>query len=76
MAIDFKNNPVIWSPSEERLKSSQMYLFMQNVNQSYNLKLTTFEELHEWSVSFKNNFWSSIWDFFNILGSKGKQPYI
>ncbi|MDC0092728.1 acetoacetate--CoA ligase [Alphaproteobacteria bacterium] len=72
----FKSNPIMWSPSEERIKSSQMNSFMENINQIYNLNLTTFEELHEWSVSFKSDFWSAVWDFFNITGTKGKKPYI
>ena len=32
-------NPVLWSPAEERIKSSQMYKFMLYINEKYNLKL-------------------------------------
>ena len=76
MTNDFKNNPIIWSPSEKRLKSSQMYLFMENINKNYNLNLTTFKEIHEWSIKFKVEFWDAVWDFFNIIGNKGNKPYI
>ena len=69
-------NPIIWSPSDERVKSSQMYKFMKNINKKNNLQLTSFSDLHTWSVENKIQFWESIWDFFEIIGSKGKAPYI
>ncbi|MDB0048852.1 acetoacetate--CoA ligase, partial [Alphaproteobacteria bacterium] len=65
-----------WSPSDDRIKSSQMYLFMENINQSYNLNLMNFEELHEWSIKSTPNFWNAVWDFFNIIGTKGNKPFI
>ena len=76
MENDIVSNPVIWSPSDERVKSSQMYKFMKNINEEYNINLDGFAKLHNWSIENKSDFWSSIWDFFNIKGSKGMEPYI
>jgi len=70
------SNPILWSPSEKRVKASQMFRFLKNINEKYNLNLNTFSELHNWSIENKSDFWSSIWDFFKIIGSKGKEPYI
>jgi acetoacetyl-CoA synthetase len=70
------SNPILWSPSEERIQSSQMYKFMFYINKKYNLNLDSFSELHNWSVENKSDFWSSVWDFFKIIGSKGTEPYI
>ena len=69
-------NPILWSPSEEKIKSSQMFRFLQNINAKYDLNLDSFSELHNWSIENKSEFWSSIWDFFKIIGSKGIEPYI
>ena len=49
---------------------------MKNINHKYNLNLTSFADLHSWSIENKSDFWSSIWDFFDIIGSKGTKPYI
>jgi acetoacetyl-CoA synthetase len=49
---------------------------MENINQSYNLNLMNFEELHEWSIKSTPNFWNAVWDFFNIIGTKGNKPFI
>ncbi len=69
-------NPVMWCPSDERIKSSQIYKFMREINSRYDLDLNSFADLHGWSVKNKNDFWSSVWDFFEISGSKGTKPYV
>ncbi|WP_443643392.1 acetoacetate--CoA ligase [Candidatus Levibacter sp. Uisw_134_01] len=70
------SNEVIWSPSDKRAESSQMHKFMQNINKKYNINLSSFSELHTWSIENKTQFWELIWDFFGIIGSKGTNPYI
>ncbi len=69
-------NPVMWTPSDERIKSSQMFRFIKNINEKYNIDLSSFADLHSWSVNNKSDFWSSIWEFFEIIGSKGSTPHI
>ena len=49
MTNDFKNNPIIWSPSEKRLKSSQMYLFMENINKNLDLSTKLGRDIFEFS---------------------------
>ena len=53
-----------------------MYKFMLYINEKYNFKFSNFSELHKWSIENKSNFWSSVWDFFQVKGSKGMKPYI
>ncbi len=76
MEKNIVSNPVIWTPSNERIKSSQTFKFIKVINDKFNLGLSSFADLHNWSVNNKNDFWSSIWDFFEILGTKGRYPYI
>ena len=70
------SNEVIWSPSDKRVKSSQMHKFMQNINKKFSINLSSFSELHNWSIENKTQFWELIWNFFDIIGSKGTKPYI
>ncbi len=70
------SNTVMWSPSDERIKSSRMYEFMEKINKKYYLNLASFANLQKWSIENKIQFWSSIWDFFEIIGFKGNVPYI
>ena len=76
MQKEIISNPVMWSPSDKRVKSSQIYEFMNKINEKNNLYLTSFDDLYNWSIKNKTSFWSSIWDFFDIVGSKGSSPYI
>ncbi len=76
MEKDIISNRVMWTPSDERINSSQMSKFIKAINNKYNLDLISFSDLHNWSVKNKIEFWSSIWDFFEVIGSKGTEPYI
>ena len=76
MKKEIISNPVLWSPSEERVKSSQMYKFIKKINEKNKTNIQNFTDLHSWSIENKANFWSSIWDFFDVIGSKGIEPYI
>ncbi len=69
-------NPVLWSPSDEKIESSQMYKFTKIINEKNNVNIQNFTELHTWSIENKADFWSAVWDFFNVIGSKGMEPYI
>ena len=66
MEKEILSNPILWSPSDERIKSSQMFAFMQNLNEKYNLNLDSFPKLYTWSIENKTDFWSSVWDYFKI----------
>ena len=63
---------LLWKPSEERIKSTNMYRFMNFVNEKYKQDFTEFEPLYEWSIENIPDFWASMWDFAEIKSSK---PY-
>jgi acetoacetyl-CoA synthetase len=76
MSEDAAVNPILWSPSEKQIKTSEMYRFIKVINIKNKLDIKSFDDLHNWSVNKKNDFWSSVWDYFNIIGTKGNEPYI
>ena len=69
-------NEILWQPSENRIKTSKMFLFMKNINNKYQLNLASYKELHLWSINHRELFWSEIWDFYKIIGFKGNKPYL
>ncbi len=69
-------NEILWQPSENRIKTSKMFLFMKNINNKYQLNLASYKELHLWSINNRELFWNEIWDFYEIIGSKGNKPYL
>jgi acetoacetyl-CoA synthetase len=62
---------LLWTPSEERVKNSNAYRFMENLRKRQEFSGTTFHDLWKWSVSNPYKFWSEIWDFCEIIGEKG-----
>ncbi len=61
---------LLWEPSEERVKASHMYRFMQEVNERYGREFTDYAELYQWSVDNIPDFWSTMWDFAEIKASR------
>ena len=76
MSEDTLANPTLWSPSEERINNSEMYSFLKTINSKNKLDIKSFDDLHKWSINKKSDFWSNVWDYFNIIGTKGNEPYI
>ncbi|MCB1950366.1 MAG: acetoacetate--CoA ligase [Rhodocyclaceae bacterium] len=62
----------LWTPSAERVASSQMTAFREHANASYGLDLGNYEALHAWSVAQPEQFWSAVWSFGEVVGEPGK----
>jgi len=63
---------LLWKPSEERIKRTNMYRFMNYVNEKYGKGFTEYTTLYQWSIENIADFWSSMWKFAEIIASK---PY-
>ena len=60
-------NKPLWKPKKP--KKSQMYDFIQLINRNYKLKITKYEDLHNWSVNNIPDFWKEIWNYGSIIYS-------
>ena len=63
---------LLWRPSEERIKSTNIYRFINFINKRYGKNLSDYDTLYGWSIDNIPDFWSSVWDFAEIKASK---PY-
>lgn len=66
----------LWQPSKKNVEQTQLHQFMQEINQSHSLSLSSYSTLHQWSVTHSENFWEDLWDYCQVIGSKGGQPYL
>ena len=62
----------LWEPSREQIENANMTRYMSYLNKKNGLEFTTYDELYEWSIANRAEFWASLWDFFEIVHSK---PY-
>ena len=58
---------ILWTPPYP--EQTQMAQFLQRVNTNNQLKLSSYEEFHNWSVRHVSEFWNQFWDYSNIIHS-------
>ena len=66
----------LWEPSEQRIKESNMYRFMQGVNRTYGTQFTDYDALYQWSVTNIAAFWAEMWAFAGIKATIGYDQVI
>ncbi|MBN2240637.1 MAG: acetoacetate--CoA ligase [Dehalococcoidales bacterium] len=59
----------VWEPSQDRIREANITRFIKLVNERYNLKLETYNNLHKWSVENIPDFWALIWEFGEVKAS-------
>ncbi len=59
----------LWTPSEERIRSSRMHAYMLWLEEKYGLDIGTYDDLYSWSIDSVDKFWESIWQFADIVHS-------
>jgi acetoacetyl-CoA synthetase len=71
---ELKMTQPLWIPSESRVANANMTRFMRAVNSRYSKSFTSYDELHQWSIDHREDFWSIMWDFGGIVAShKGER---
>jgi len=61
---------MLWKPTEERVKNSNMYRFMNFINEKHSLDINEYRTLYKWSIENIPAFWASFWQFADIKYSK------
>jgi len=67
---------LLWKPSEETVKQSNMTRFINFVNEKHNLKLSSYDELYPWSIENIPDLWAAVWEFVDIKASRGYDQVI
>ena len=62
----------LWKPSAERIANANLTRFMKYLNDQQGQSFANYDELYQWSITERANFWESVWDFGGIIASK---PY-
>ncbi len=67
---------MMWQPSRERIDASNMAAFMQAATDRWGTNFSGYAGLHAWSVNEPEKFWTTIWDFCEIVGEPGGRVVI
>lgn len=63
---------LLWKPSEERIRNTNMYRFMNFINKRHGKDFTEYAPLYQWSIQNIPDFWAALWEFVDVRAS---QPY-
>jgi acetoacetyl-CoA synthetase len=67
---------ILWEPSEERVKLTNTYRFIQAVNKRFGKNFADYPSLYEWSVENISDFWASVWDFVEIKAESSYEEVV
>jgi len=63
---------LLWQPTEEQIKNTNMFCFMQQVNERWGKSFSSYPELYKWSIDRILDFWALMWE---SAGIKAASPY-
>ena len=61
---------LLWAPSEDQIKHANLTRFIEFVNNEYNLELSSYHQLYEWSIKNIPDFWETMWEYVGIVASR------
>ncbi|HJT35604.1 MAG TPA: acetoacetate--CoA ligase [Pirellulales bacterium] len=62
---------VMWQPCAEQIAAANLMAFMRQVNERWGLSLSSYRELHRWSVTRPEQFWALLWDYCGMRAARG-----
>jgi len=60
----------LWQPGAAGIADANMSAFLRNVNARWGMNLSDYGALHRWSVEQLEQFWTSVWEFCEVVSSR------
>ncbi|CAA9482400.1 MAG: Acetoacetyl-CoA synthetase [uncultured Solirubrobacterales bacterium] len=76
MATESVEGDLLWEPSEELAERAAMSGYMRWLERERGLSFGTYGELWEWSVTELEDFWATVWEYFEIDASKSYETVL
>ena len=54
---------LLWQPTDRQINAAQITQFMQLANKTHQLQLANYQQLHQWSITYKEDCWKLIAEF-------------
>ncbi|MGD9301623.1 MAG: hypothetical protein PVI13_08610, partial [Desulfobacterales bacterium] len=65
-----KEGTILWEPGEAFIKRANMTRYIQWLASEKGLTFTDYNSLWQWSVTEIEDFWQSLWEFFDIRAAR------
>ncbi len=66
---------VLWEPGEQIVHDARITRFMRWLA-GRDHRFSGYDDLWRWSVTQPGEFWSAVWDYFEVLGDRGPGPVL
>jgi acetoacetyl-CoA synthetase len=66
----------LWVPSPASIASQPLTAFMAQCSEQHGVHFADVDAFHAWSVAYRGDFWSSLWDSCGVIGDKGAQALV
>src|ERR1700685_383885 len=66
---------VLWEPDEQIVHDARITRFMRWLA-GRDHRVSGYDDLWRWSVTQPGEFWSAVWDYFEVLGDRGPGPVL
>ncbi|WP_336207813.1 acetoacetate--CoA ligase [Nonomuraea sp. LPB2021202275-12-8] len=63
---------LLWEPTEEIVARAKLTRYLESLGRAG----AGYEDVWQWSVDHPAEFWTSIWDYFDVIGERGDGPVI
>ena len=60
----------LWTPNADRQAQSNLRAFIERINGRFGLALSNYDDIHGFSISQPENFWSELWDFCEVISKQ------
>ena len=70
------NNPIVWSPAAAFIDHTRIKAFLAYVQKTEKKVLSSYEDLHAWSLEDAESFWKAVWGFCGVIGNLGPGPFL
>jgi acetoacetyl-CoA synthetase len=67
---------LLWTPSDKRIRSTELFKFMQKVNKKHNKDFRDYAQLYQWSIDNIPEFWADMWEEANVIASSNYKEII
>src|SRR5487761_1267865 len=66
----------LWQPSPAVIERARITGYMRWLGDKRGVSVSGYSDLWQWSVDDPAEFWSSIWDYFEVAGDRGSGPVL
>ncbi len=60
-------NKILWKPNPTTIEQANLTRYTTWLEKNYDLKFSHYDELWQWSVDNIDDFWKSLWHYFDII---------